>query len=102
MTALYKEETPMGLRRDLPDDEEVIAPLRLLEVTLKDRFEGISFVDTGFKHDGSPVEAEDTSQKCWRSVCLVMCRRALTAESPVDNRVIDGYTPRSPCRRKEK
>mmetsp|Transcript_12313 Transcript_12313/g.49372 ORF Transcript_12313/g.49372 Transcript_12313/m.49372 type:complete len:542 (-) Transcript_12313:183-1808(-) len=100
VTALYKKETPMGLRRDREEDEQELEKLRIMEVTLRAPFEGISFVDMEFKHDGSPVAAEDPSQKCWRSVCLVMCRRALTAESPVDSRVIDGYTPRSPQRRK--
>eukprot|EP01090_Pellita_catalonica_P020013 TRINITY_DN6970_c0_g1_i1.p1 TRINITY_DN6970_c0_g1~~TRINITY_DN6970_c0_g1_i1.p1 ORF type:complete len:188 (+),score=18.85 TRINITY_DN6970_c0_g1_i1:64-627(+) len=95
-TCLYDQSCPMGMRRDIPKQEAIIAPLRKKRIKLVKPFETITFVDGEFKHDGSPIIAKDPSKECWRSVLLIMCRRPLTVPSPIDDELIDGYTPRSP------
>merc|ERR1711934_710322 len=51
-TSLYHSSCPFGKMRTNPDDEEIIGPLRIREVVLKEAFEAITFDDTNFKHDG--------------------------------------------------
>ena len=95
-TSLYSADCPMGLLRDDPDDEKILKKYRLVSHTLKEPFEAITFSDTKFKHDASDFIAADKSKKAWRSLVLIMCRRPNNSKSPVDKRVLDGYTPRTP------
>jgi hypothetical protein len=94
-TSLYPEQTPMGLRRDNPEHEKTLGPLRLAEHVLKEPLEAITFDDTNFKHDVSDFSPDDPSEKSWRSVVLIMARKPLSALSPVDGLEIDGMTPAS-------
>jgi hypothetical protein len=96
-TALYEEKCPMGKRRDIPEDEEVISQFRIIDVVLDAPFEAITFDDRVFKHDASNFEAVDPEEKCWRSIMLIMCRRPVPLTSFDDGRLIDGLTPRSSC-----
>eukprot|EP01060_Flectonema_neradi_P031517 TRINITY_DN4806_c0_g1_i1.p1 TRINITY_DN4806_c0_g1~~TRINITY_DN4806_c0_g1_i1.p1 ORF type:complete len:513 (+),score=81.88 TRINITY_DN4806_c0_g1_i1:96-1634(+) len=95
-TSLYSADCPMGLLRDNPSDEKILQKYRLASHTLKQPFEAITFSDTLFKHDASDFVAADPKQKAWRSLVLIMCRRPNTSKSPIDQRVLDGYTPRTP------
>lgn len=100
-TALYAKACAMGKRRDLPADEEEIERMRVVETELTHPFDAITFDDTHFKHDASDPRALDPSQKMWRCVLLVMMRLPCSNPSPIDNRPIDGYTPRTPRTKEE-
>ena len=95
VTALYRSECPMGKRRNEAKDEAEIGPLRVAEVQLETPFEAITFDDTCFKHDASDPVAADPSRPMSRCVLLVMARVPCSQASPVDERPVDGYTPRS-------
>eukprot|EP01062_Namystynia_karyoxenos_P036399 TRINITY_DN2650_c0_g1_i6.p2 TRINITY_DN2650_c0_g1~~TRINITY_DN2650_c0_g1_i6.p2 ORF type:complete len:559 (+),score=243.70 TRINITY_DN2650_c0_g1_i6:89-1678(+) len=94
-TALYRPECPVGKRRDIPEHEAEIGPLRVVEHQLAQPLEAITFDDRGFKHDATDFLPAADGERCWRSVMLVMCRRPVQLPSPLDQRDIDGCTPRS-------
>eukprot|EP01061_Rhynchopus_euleeides_P040719 TRINITY_DN7014_c1_g1_i1.p1 TRINITY_DN7014_c1_g1~~TRINITY_DN7014_c1_g1_i1.p1 ORF type:complete len:527 (+),score=166.38 TRINITY_DN7014_c1_g1_i1:65-1645(+) len=94
-TALYHPSAPMGLRRDVPEDEAVLAPKRLVDVELSAPLHAITFDDPLFKHDASDPRPADPNEKMWRCVLLIMCRYPCEQASPEDGHPIDGYTPRS-------
>eukprot|EP00475_Leptophrys_vorax_P039401 TRINITY_DN7110_c0_g1_i1.p1 TRINITY_DN7110_c0_g1~~TRINITY_DN7110_c0_g1_i1.p1 ORF type:complete len:416 (+),score=97.86 TRINITY_DN7110_c0_g1_i1:94-1341(+) len=94
-TALYDGSCAMGKRRDIPEDEKEIAPLRVTEVCLDGRFEAITFDDNFFKHDASNFLPENPLEPSWRSIMLIMCRRPVKEESFVDGHQVDGLSPRS-------
>ena len=94
-TALYQPETPMGLRRDRPEDEKVLGPLRITEHCLTEPLEAITFDDSAFKHDVSDFQPANPTEKSWRIVMLIMARRPLSAPSPTDGKETDGFTPAS-------
>jgi len=95
VTSLYSRDCAMGLRRDIPEDEEVLKGYRLYEHVLMDPLETLTFDDTAFKHDASDFHPEDETSKSWRSILLIMCRRPVERESFVDGHDIDGLTSRS-------
>ena len=94
-TSLYDASCPMGLLREREADEEILKKHRILSHTLMDPLEALTFSDLEFKHDASNFTAKDPTKKAWRSLMLIMCRKPNGQKSPLDDRILDGFTPRS-------
>ena len=63
-TSLYLPSCPIGLRRDIFDDEKILSPLRVDEIILMSPFDTISFDDLKFKHDASNPVPDDPLNVC--------------------------------------